>query len=180
MHIDATFNIIGPGLVLANPERPCNQIDMFNKAGWKVGVQCSLALKQLFNPLTIDDAFWRCQILASSELLQSVLKIGSVLAERVGQGKVGGCTTLADSAWQRLQLPVEKPCSMPCGPFVCFHAQTGAENASFTLQGLHFWNFRQLLVRGSVLWSEGLTIECSLMSGCVQGHEPTENVSIKL
>ena len=38
MHIDATFNIIGPGLVLANPERPCNQIDMFNKAGWKVGV----------------------------------------------------------------------------------------------------------------------------------------------
>ena len=38
MHIDATFNIIGPGLVLANPERPCNQIDMFHKAGWKVGV----------------------------------------------------------------------------------------------------------------------------------------------
>ena len=38
MHIDATFNIIGPGLVLANPERPCNQIDMFLKAGWKVGV----------------------------------------------------------------------------------------------------------------------------------------------
>ncbi|XP_043529908.1 glycine amidinotransferase, mitochondrial [Chiloscyllium plagiosum] len=25
MHIDATFNIIGPGLVLANPDRPCHQ-----------------------------------------------------------------------------------------------------------------------------------------------------------
>lgn len=36
MHIDATFNIVGPGLVLSNPDRPCNQIDMFHKAGWKV------------------------------------------------------------------------------------------------------------------------------------------------
>ncbi|EDO35968.1 predicted protein [Nematostella vectensis] len=36
MHIDATFNIIGPGLVLSNPDRPCHQIDMFKKAGWTV------------------------------------------------------------------------------------------------------------------------------------------------
>lgn len=36
MHIDATFNIIGPGLVLSNPDRPCHQIDMFHKAGWRV------------------------------------------------------------------------------------------------------------------------------------------------
>ncbi|CAD5123702.1 DgyrCDS12022 [Dimorphilus gyrociliatus] len=36
MHIDATFNIIGPGLVLSNPDRPCLQIDMFRKAGWKI------------------------------------------------------------------------------------------------------------------------------------------------
>ena len=36
MHIDATFNIIGPGLVLSNPDRPCDQIDMFYKAGWTV------------------------------------------------------------------------------------------------------------------------------------------------
>lgn len=33
MHVDATFNIIGPGLVIANPDRPCNQIDMFYDAG---------------------------------------------------------------------------------------------------------------------------------------------------
>ena len=37
MHIDATFNIIGPGLAIANPDRPCNQIGMFERAGWKVG-----------------------------------------------------------------------------------------------------------------------------------------------
>ena len=31
---------------------------------------------------------------------------GSALAERVGQGEVGGRTALADSAWRQLQLPV--------------------------------------------------------------------------
>ena len=36
MHIDATFNIIGPGIVLSNPDRRCHQIDMFHKAGWQV------------------------------------------------------------------------------------------------------------------------------------------------
>ncbi|XP_038045683.1 glycine amidinotransferase, mitochondrial-like [Patiria miniata] len=34
MHIDATFNIIGPGLVIVNPDRPCNQLSMFKKANW--------------------------------------------------------------------------------------------------------------------------------------------------
>ena len=33
MHIDGTFCIIGPGLVIANPERPCNQMDMFERKG---------------------------------------------------------------------------------------------------------------------------------------------------
>ena len=35
-HIDATFNLISPGLAIINPERPCDQIDMFEKAGWRV------------------------------------------------------------------------------------------------------------------------------------------------
>ena len=61
--------------------------------------------------------------------MQSILNIGSVLSERVGQGEVGGCTTLADSAWWWFQLPVEKPWSMPSGPFVCFLAQMDLENA---------------------------------------------------
>ena len=33
MHIDATLNIIRPGLVISNPSRPCNQLDLFEKAG---------------------------------------------------------------------------------------------------------------------------------------------------
>ena len=36
VHIDCTFNIIGPGLVITNPELPCNELDMFRKAGWKI------------------------------------------------------------------------------------------------------------------------------------------------
>ena len=58
--------------------------------------------------LTTDDAFWCRQILGTCyQLAQSVLKIGSVLAERVGQGEVGGSSALPDSAWWWLHLPVE-------------------------------------------------------------------------
>ena len=62
-------------------------------------------------PLTTDDAFWRCQFLATL----SVGTIRCVLAERVGQGEEGGCTTLANSAWRLLQLAIEKPWLMPVG-----------------------------------------------------------------
>ena len=68
----------------------------------------------LFNHLTTDDAFWHCLTLAACyQLTQSVLKIGSALAEMVGQGEVSGCTALGDSAWGLLQLAVEKPWSTP-------------------------------------------------------------------
>ena len=81
------------------------------------------------NPLITDDAFWHRQILAACyQFPQSVLKIGSALAERVVQGEVGGSTALPGSAWWRLQLPVEKPWSMTGGPFVCVLAQMGVEN----------------------------------------------------
>ena len=137
---------------------------------------CSIApcpIVTYFNPLPTNDAFRRRQILAACyQLAQSVLKIGSALAARVGQGEVGGSTALADSAWWQLQLPVEKPWSMTGGPFVCFLAEMGIEKR------LHFWQFRQRLVQRSVLFGRRvLTIECSLMSGCVQGRELTENVS---
>ena len=89
---------------------------------------CPCTIAVVVNPLPTSDAFWRCQILAACyQLAQSVLKIGSALAGRVGQGEV------PDSAWWQLQLPVEKPWSMTGGPFVCFLALTGVENAPFTL-----------------------------------------------
>ena len=45
---------------------------------------------------------------ACYQLAQSVLKTGSVLAERVAQGVVGGSTTMADNAWWLLQLTIER------------------------------------------------------------------------
>lgn len=36
MHIDATFNPIGAGLILANPDRPLRQAEMFKRAGWRL------------------------------------------------------------------------------------------------------------------------------------------------
>ena len=83
----------------------------------------------IIDSLTTDDAKRRRQILAiCCQLAQSVLKIGSTLAEKVGEREVGESIALPDSAWWRLQLPVEKPWSMPGGPLVCFLAQTGIEN----------------------------------------------------
>ena len=70
------------------------------------------------------------------QLAQSILKIGYALTEMVGQGEVGGCTPLGDSAWRPLQLPVEKPWSMPGGPFVCFLAQTGVEPCRDSISGI--------------------------------------------
>ena len=70
---------------------------------------------------------------ACYQLAQFVLNLGSALAERVGQGEVGGYTALPDGAWWRLQLPVEKPWSMTGGPIVCFFVQTGIENAPNSL-----------------------------------------------
>ena len=65
--------------------------------------------------------------------MQSVLKIGFVLVERVGQGEVGGCTALGDSAWLLLQLGIEKAWSALDGPLFCFLVQTSIENGRFTL-----------------------------------------------
>ena len=84
--------------------------------------------------MTTDDALWHCLTIAACyQLVQSVLQIGSVLAERVGQGEVGGCTPLGGSAWWLLELAVEKPWSGLSGPFACFRAQTGIENTPFAL-----------------------------------------------
>ena len=65
---------------------------------------------------------------ACYQLAQSILKIGFALAERVGRGSWVG-----DSAWQRLQLALEKPWSMPGESFICFLVQMAVENAPFTL-----------------------------------------------
>ena len=79
-------------------------------------ISCSLTLCSLIGNQISDEG---ALILAACyQLAQSVLKIGSALAERVGQGEVGGCTALGGSTWRLLQLAVEKHWSVPGGPFV--------------------------------------------------------------
>ena len=58
MHIDATFNIIGPGLVLSNPDRPCRQVrwvDM-NEGQNEKDRQNRLAIITVY----AANAFWTC------------------------------------------------------------------------------------------------------------------------
>ena len=70
------------------------------------------------------------------------LNIGPALAERVRQGEVGGCTTLADSVWQLVQLPVEKAWSMPGGLYICLPTCTNEHRkCSFHLAGTPFLPF---------------------------------------
>ena len=95
------------------------------------------------NPLTTNDDYSRHRNSAACyQLAQSVLKMGSALAERVGQGEVGGAIAVADRAWRLLQLAIEKARSALDGPLFCLLVQMGVENG----QGLHSWLIRQLSV----------------------------------
>ncbi|XP_065059414.1 glycine amidinotransferase, mitochondrial-like [Rhopilema esculentum] len=66
MHIDGTFNIIGPGLVISNPARPCNQIEMFKKAGWKI-VEAPLPLIPDSHPLWMTSKWLSMNVLMLDE-----------------------------------------------------------------------------------------------------------------
>ena len=69
---------------------------------------------------------------ACYQLAQSVLKIGSALAERVGQGEVGGHSHAVHmvASW----LAVEKAWSALAWPFLSFFfTQTGVETTPLPL-----------------------------------------------
>ena len=53
MHIDATFCIVGPGLIISNPERPCHQEELFKKAGWDVVKAPSAAVSKGIFPIDV-------------------------------------------------------------------------------------------------------------------------------
>ena len=66
MHIDGTFNVIGPGLVISNPDRPCNQLQMFEKAGWKI-VDAPLPVMPDSHPLWLSSKWLSMNILMLDE-----------------------------------------------------------------------------------------------------------------
>ena len=75
--------------------------------------------KLYFNP-TDDECTRHATLTACYQLAQSVLKIGSALAERVGQGEVGGHSHDMPCTWRLSWLAVEKPCSALAWPFLSF------------------------------------------------------------
>ena len=88
---------------------------------------CYCGTSNAFNPLTTDDAIWhRLTLAACYQLAQSVLKIGFVLAKKVGQGEVAGFQHGVLCTWQLAWLAVEKPWSALAGPFLTLLAQTGS------------------------------------------------------
>jgi len=66
MHIDATFNIIGPGLVIINPDRPCMQLEMFKKAGWKLVTAASPTIPDS-HPLYMSSKWLNMNVLMLDE-----------------------------------------------------------------------------------------------------------------
>ena len=78
--------------------------------------------------ITNDDYSCHRNSATCYQLALSILKIGSVLAERVG-----GSTAVADHAWRLLQLAIEKAWSALDGLLFCFLAQTSVDNGPFTL-----------------------------------------------
>ena len=67
---------------------------------------------------------------------------GSASAERVGQGEVGGVTRRVTYTWWLLGLTVKTPWLGPRGPILALAVWTGLEDATPTLQGVHFWQGR--------------------------------------
>ena len=100
----------------------------FSQTKWANDLQLSL------NPLATNDDYSHRNSAACYQLAQSVLKIGWFCASRkVGQGEVCGSTTLADRAWQLLQLAIENAWSALDGPLFCFLVQMSVRNSPFTL-----------------------------------------------
>ena len=67
MHIDATFNVIGPGRVLVNPDRPCDQVIVISflfseflsqeTAKGPYSLQSSLSCHFVYLFTTLDEGF---------------------------------------------------------------------------------------------------------------------------
>ena len=78
----------------------------------------------MLNSLTLlttnDDYSCYRNLVACYRLAQSILKIGSALTERVGQGEVGGRHPEGESAWLLLQLAVESPDQYQVGHLSAF------------------------------------------------------------
>ena len=96
----------------------------------------------------------------------------SALAERVGQGEVGGFEHWAQVTWPPLGLAIESSWSALGGPFLSYFARTGLENGLLAMCRASIFGSEVifLLCRGDH-WPRAVTIASSLGSGCDLSHE---------
>ena len=76
--------------------------------------------------------------------------------------------------WQLSRLAIERPWLVLAGPFLTLLAQTTTPWDTVSGTVGHFRS------GGAFADGRALTIECSLISGCGQGHEPQENGSKRI
>ena len=80
--------------------------------------------------------------------LHTVQKKASVhwfcVSRKDGTGEVGRVTRWVLCTWQLLGLTVKGLWLAPGGPILTLAISTGIENATLTLQGVHFWQERLL------------------------------------
>ena len=89
---------------------------------------------------------------------------------------MGGCNFPGDRLMAVAVGCKKKPCSVLGEPFFCFLPQMGIETLVLLCRDsiLGILNSFQFGVVFSGRWV--LTIECSLMGRCSQGHELTKNI----
>ena len=98
-----------------------------------------------FNPLNPIVHFWLHHTAHCAEKIVSErLRAGSVSAERVGQGEVGGVTGRVLCTWWLLGLALKRPWLVPGGSPHALTTWTGLENITLTLQRAGFLQERLL------------------------------------
>ena len=92
------------------------------------------------NPLNPIVHFWLHHTAHCAEkIVSTCLHAGSALAERVGQGEMGGVTGRVLCTWWLLGLALKRPWLVPGGPPHALTPWTGLENTTLTLQRAGFW-----------------------------------------
>jgi len=80
----------------------------------------------------------------TEKIVSAHLRASSALAEKVGQGEVGGLTGRVLCTWWLLGLALKRPWLAPGGPPPALTAWTGLENTTLTFQRAGFWQERLL------------------------------------
>ena len=138
---------------------------------WLIDLLAGLARHELTLYITSSTGFNTLNPIVHFWLHHTAHYAGSALAERVGQGEVGGVTGRVLCTWWLLGLALKRPWLAPGGPPPALTAWTGLENTTLTLQRASFWQERLLGLRAGVWQLIVLSITFSLMSGCGESHE---------